>query len=210
LKYLLDEKAVILGIPRGGIIVAAEISCLLNAELDIVLSRKLGAPGNPELAIGSIGEGGKLFLNENLAWRVGPDKNYIERERTRQLAEINNRTRRFRQVKAKVYLKGKIAVVTDDGVATGATMQAALWAARQEKPKKLIAAIPVGAKESLELLVDFADEVIVLRVPEFLGSVSQFYVHFDQNSDEEVSRLLKESTGIKEASGKQKIDQKSC
>lgn len=187
-----------MGIPRGGIIVAGEISRLLKAELDIVLSRKLGAPGNPELAIGSVGEGGELFLNQDLALRVGADKTYIEAEKARQLAEIKNRIQRFRQVKVKVSFKGKTVIVTDDGVATGATMQAALWAIRQEKPKKLIAAIPVAVKESAELLANYADEVIVLRAPEFLNAISQFYLHFGQTSEEEVLGILKEAVRIKE------------
>lgn len=186
------KDTVVLGIPRGGVVVAAEISRLLKAELDIVLSRKLGAPGNPELAIGAIGEDGKLFLNEDLALSVGADKTYIKAESARQIAEIKNRIQKFRQIKAKVSLKGKTAVVTDDGVATGATMQAALWAIRREKPKELIAAIPVAARESVEELTNYADEMIVLRVPDFLGAISQFYLHFAQTSDEEVLRILEE------------------
>lgn len=179
-----------LGIPRGGIVVAAEISRLLKAQLDIVLSRKLGAPGNPELAVGSISEQGKLFLNEDLASAVGADKSYIQAEKARQLAEIKNRIQLFRRVKAKAPLKGKTVIVTDDGVATGATMQAALWAIKKENPKELIAAIPVAAKESVELLAGFADETIVLRQPEYLGAISQFYLHFEQVSDKEVLNIL--------------------
>ena len=114
------KDTVVLGIPRGGMVVASEIAGALNSELDIALSRKLGAPGNPELAIGSIGEDGKLFLNEDLAFRAGADKVYIETEKARQLAEIKNRVQLFRQFKAKVVLKGKTVIVTDDGVATGA------------------------------------------------------------------------------------------
>lgn len=186
-----------LGIPRGGIIVTAEIARLLGAELDVVFSRKLSAPGNPELAIGSIGENGKLFINEDLAFRLGADKAYIEAEKIRQLKEIENRAKLCRQIKAKVSLKGKIVIVTDDGVATGATMQSALWSIRQEKPKRLIAAIPVGAEEAVGLLADYAHEVLILRVPDFLGAISQFYDHFDQTSEKEVLGALKEAVRIK-------------
>jgi len=195
-----DKNLVVLGIPRGGVVVAGQVSRQLNAQLDVVLSRKIGAAGNPELAIGSVGEDGKLFLNEDLASRVGADKVYIETERFRQLEEIRSRIQRFRQTKEKVPLKDKIVIVTDDGVATGATMQAALWAVRQEKPKELIAAIPVGAKESVELLVDHADKVIVLRVPDYFAAISQFYLHFEQTSDSEVLQILKESVDIKGSS----------
>lgn len=186
------KDTVVLGIPRGGMVVAGEIARLLSAKLDIALSRKLGAPGNPELAIGSISESGRLFLNDDLAFRVGADKEYIEAEKSRQLAEIKGRIRRFRGVKEKVPLKGKTVILTDDGVATGATMQAALWDARQENPERLIAAIPVGAKESLEALVERADELIALRVPEYLGAIGQFYLNFEQTSDEEVLEILRE------------------
>ena len=189
------KDTVVLGIPRGGMVVAGEIAGALNSELDIALSRKLGAPGNPELAIGSIGEDGKLFLNEDLAFRAGADKAYIEAEKARQLAEIKNRVQLFRQFKAKVVLKGKTVIVTDDGVATGATMRAALWASRRENPKKLIAAVPVGAGESVRLLADYADEVIVLRLPRYLQAIGQFYRHFDQASDQEVMSILKEARG---------------
>ncbi len=189
------KDTVVLGIPRGGMVVAGEIAGALNSELDIALSRKLGAPGNPELAIGSIGEDGKLFLNEDLAFRAGADKAYIEAEKARQLAEIKNRVQLFRQFKAKVVLKGKTVIVTDDGVATGATMRAALWASRRENPKKLIAAVPVGAGESVRLLADYADEVIVLRLPRDLQAIGQFYRHFDQASDQEVMAILKEARG---------------
>lgn len=196
LKVLSGKEVIVLGIPRGGIIVAAELAHLLKVDLDIVLSRKLGAPGNPELAIGSINEAGRLFLNEDLALGVGADNTYVETEKARQLYEIKDRIRRFRHIKTKVPLKGKIIIVTDDGVATGATMQAALWAIRQEQPKRLIAAIPVAAKESINLLARYADEVIVLRVPESLDAISQFYVNFGQTSDEEVAGILKEEAGI--------------
>jgi len=192
----------VLGIPRGGVIVAAEVARLLHAKLDIVLSRKIGAADNPELAIGSVGENGELFLNDDLVSRLGTDKSYIESEKIRQLAEIKNRLKKCRLIKPKVSLAGKTVIVIDDGVATGATMQAALLAAGREKAQKVIAAIPVAAKESIDLLVNYADELIVLRVPEFLGSISQFYDNFDQTSEEEVLRKLKEAAESERQLGK--------
>jgi predicted phosphoribosyltransferase len=200
LKDFAGDKVVVLGIPRGGVIVAAEVARSLNAELDVVFSRKLGAPINPELAIGAIGEGGKLFLNENLASRVGATEAYIKDEKARQTGEIKERSRKFRQVQAKVNLKGKTVIVTDDGIATGATMQAALSVIRQEKPKKLIVAAPVASQESAEALSDYADGVIVLRAPEALFAIGHFYAHFDQVSDEEVVRVLKEAVRDRERS----------
>ncbi len=166
---------------------------MLQAKLDIVLSRKIGAPGNPELAIGSVGENGKLFLNDSLVFRVGADKGYIESEKIRQLAEIKNRINKCRQIKPKVSLAGQTVIIIDDGIATGATMQAALLAASREKAKKVIAAVPVAAKESVVLLAGYADELVVLRVPAFLGSISQFYENFAQTSEEEVLSALREA-----------------
>jgi len=193
LKGFRGKDTVVLGIPRGGMVVAGEIAGALNSGLDIVLSRKLGCPGNPELAIGSVGEDGRLFLNQDLAFRVGADETYIETEKARQLSEIKKRVQLFRQFKAKVPLEGKTVIVTDDGVATGSTMQAALWASGRENPKRLIAAVPVGAGESVRFLADYANEVIVLRLPRDLYAIGQFYRHFDQTSDEEVLEILKEA-----------------
>lgn len=191
LENLCGKEIVVLGIPRGGMLIAAEISKILQADLDIALSRKLGAPGNPELAIGSVSEDGKLFLNEELVFSVGADKVYIEAEKERQLTEIRNRVKLFRKIKPKVPLTGKTVIVTDDGVATGATMQAALWSSLKEKPEKLICAVPVGSKESIERLADYADETIALRVPRALFAIGQFYHNFSQTSDEEVLEILK-------------------
>ncbi len=185
------KDAVVLGIPRGGMVVAGEIALLLDARLDIALSRKLGAPGNPELAIGAVGESGRLFLNQGLTLRALADKKYIEAEKARQLSELKGRVRLFRRVKEKAALKGRTVILTDDGVATGATMRAALWDARQDGPDKLIAAIPVGAKDSLEALVEYTDELVALRVPGCLVAVGQFYLNFGQTTDEEVLEILK-------------------
>lgn len=201
LKHFAGKNVVVLGIPRGGVIIAAEIARQLHAELDIALSRKLGAPDNPELAIGSIGEDGQLILNEELAARVGAGRSYIEAERERQLTVIRERVQRFRMVKPKLLLKGKTVIIADDGIATGATLQAALVAVRREHPARLIAAVPVGARESVELLSEFADELIVLRVPDSLGAISQFYGRFDQISDEEVSRVLQKWAPSEELRG---------
>lgn len=193
LKGLRGKGIVVLGIPRGGIVVAAEMAALLEAELDIVLSHKLGAPGNPELAIGAISEDGEVLLNEGLLSYSGAEESYIQQEKARRLAEIKGRVEQYRRVHPKVSLKGKAVVITDDGVATGATMDAALWAARKEEPKRLISAVPVGPKETLERLTEYADEVICLRVPSYFMAVGQFYRDFEQIGDEEVLRILKEA-----------------
>ena len=194
LQELRGHKAVVLGIPRGGVVVAQPIAATLEADLDIVLSHKLGAPGNPELAIGAVCEDGQLFVDEAIASCVGADDSYIEREKTRQLRQMAERVRQYRQTLPKLSLAGRAVVVTDDGAATGATMQAALWAVRQEEPQKLIAALPVGPADTLTKLSEHADETICLQAPPFFAAISQFYLQFTQVEDEQLLEILEEES----------------
>jgi len=191
LSGLKGKETVVLGIPRGGMIIAYEICLFLNAQLDVMLSRKIGAPNNPELAIGAISEEGRLFINEDLALRIGADKSYIEAEKEKQLIEIRKKVKFFRQEKPKLSLKGKNVVLTDDGIATGSTMQAAILSVQKESPKKITVAVPVASLDSGEFLERFADEVIILRVPDYLGAISGFYLDFSQVEDSEVLKILK-------------------
>ena len=179
-----------LGIPRGGIIIAQQIADVLEADLDIVLSHKLGAPGNPELAIGAVCEDGKLFLDERITSYVGADDTYIEQEKARQLKQINRRIQRYREVLPKLPLQERVVIITDDGVATGATMQAALWAVRQENPEKVVAALPVGPEDTLKKLSEDADQTICLQSPPFFSALSQFYLQFTQVEDQELLEIL--------------------
>jgi predicted phosphoribosyltransferase len=190
LKNYHGQKAVVLGVPRGGVIIAQQIAGELEADLDIVLSHKLGAPGNPELAIGAVCEDGKLFIDDRLISYVDTDKGYIKKERELQLQEIARRVKLYRGVLAKISLEARIVIVTDDGIATGATMQAALWAVRQEKAEKIIAAIPVGPQDSLEKLSGDADEMICLQSPPYFAALSQFYLQFPQVEDQELLEIL--------------------
>ena len=183
---------VVLGIPRGGVVVAREIAHALDGDLDMVLAHKLGAPGNPELAIGAVCEDGRLFLDEEISSYMGVDDGYIKREKSRQMQELARRVNRYRSVLPKIPLSGRIVVVTDDGVATGATMQAALWAVRQEEPEKIVAALPVGPQETLEKLSHAVDETICLQAPPFFSAISQFYSYFNQVEDEELLKILQE------------------
>ncbi len=183
--------AVVLGIPRGGLIVARTLAGVLEAELDIVLSRKLGAPGNPELAIGAISENGKLFLNQMLVAQLGLTESFVEKAASSQMLEIVRRTAYYRTVRSKVTLKERVVILTDDGLATGATMQAALWSTRQEQPQKLIVTVPVGPVETVKKLAKDADELLCLRAPPEFFAVGNFYVHFEQTAEEEVLAILK-------------------
>lgn len=183
-------RPLVLGIPRGGVVVADMIARELKADLDIVLTRKLGAPGNPELAIGAVSESGRIQIRHEIADRTGADENYIEREMGRQLEEIQARRERYRSVLSKVPLEGRTVLLVDDGVATGATMQASLWAARDEGPKEIVVAVPVGAQDAIERLQRDADDVICPYVPPYFYAIGQFYVDFGQVDDREVIEIL--------------------
>src|SRR3989338_742547 len=185
------KDIVVLGSPRGGVVVAQYRARELGAPLDIILARKIGAPGNPEFAVGAISEDGHACLNEEYARQAGADEAYIEQEKRRQMAEIKRRAALFRKVHPRIPLKDRIAIVTDDGVATGATFEAALWSVRSEKPRKLIAAIPVGPGDTLKRLVRQADELICLRMPETFYALSQFYSRFEQVDDDHVLEILR-------------------
>jgi len=184
------QKAAVLAIPRGGIIIAQQIADVLEADLDIILSHKLGAPGNPELAIGAVCEDGKLFVDERIISYVGADDSYIEQEKARQLQRITRRVELYREALPKLSLKARIVIITDDGVATGATMHAALWAVREEKPEKIVAALPVGPEDTLKKLSEDADETICLQAPPFFSALSQFYSQFTQVEDQELLEIL--------------------
>ena len=185
-----DKQPVVLGIPRGGIVVAREIAEALGGVLDVVLAHKLGSPGHSELALGSVSEGGKVFLNENVVNAVNASADYIEAEKARQLAQMRRRTQQIRKVRPKVSLKGRIAIVTDDGVATGATTQAAFWAVATEQPEKIVAAIPVGPEDTILRLAEFVDDMVCLRAPAMFYAVGQFYSRFNAVEDEDMLRIL--------------------
>ena len=192
LRDFKGSGTVILGILRGGVVVAREAANILGADLDIVLSRKLRAPHNPELAIGAIAEDGRIFLDSAIASGSGASEDYISKEAAHQKAEIERRAGIFRKILPKHRLKDKTVIMVDDGLATGATMLASLQAARSERPSKLVAALPVGSREAVDRIEGACDEVICLRMPDSFGAVGQFYDNFDQTDDPEVIAILKE------------------
>jgi putative phosphoribosyl transferase len=195
------ENMVVLGIPRGGIVVAKEIARAIDADLDIVLSRKLGAPGNPELAIGAVAEDGKVFLQQRVVENLRVSDNYIREEKIRQMTEIARRSELIRRILPRIPLAGRDIIVTDDGIATGATMQAALWVVTQERPSRLICAVPVGPEDTLMDMAKDADDVLCLRSPPGFAAVGQFYRFFPQTEDEEVFAIMQEEAGRKGITG---------
>ena len=193
---LRDEEIpepLVLGVPRGGVVVSASVARALTADLDVVVARKLGAPGDPELAIGAVVEGGHTYLNEGVILGFGVESAYIEDEKKRQLAELRERLERYRRARPFVPRKGRNLIVIDDGVATGATMMATLHGLRAADPASLWCALPVGPPDALGLLAKVADEVLALSAPAFFQAVGQFYADFDQVPDSVVIEHLKAS-----------------
>lgn len=187
-----QPNILVLGIPRGGVVVAAEIARALHAPLDVFIAHKLGAPFNPELAIGAITSTGEVLLDEALVVELRLSNKEIEREIESQRQEIARRLEVYRKNRSPLDVQNKTVVITDDGVATGSTMLVALRTLRQSQPARLILAIPVGPPETIQRLGQECDQVVVLATPEPFWAVGRFYTHFGQTSDAEVIELLTE------------------
>lgn len=186
--YRNNPQVIVLGLPRGGVVVAYEVAEMLNAPLDIVVARKIGAPRNPEYAIGAITETGEAILNEYEVENIDPD--WLENEMFKEKAEAVRRLRSYR-IGAPAEVEEKIVILVDDGVATGYTMRAAIASVRKRNPKKIIVAIPHGAELSLLEIREEVDELCVIKIPRLYFGVGEFYEAFPQVSDEEVIELLK-------------------
>jgi putative phosphoribosyl transferase len=181
---------IVLGIPRGGVVVGHEIARALGAPLDVYITRKIGAPHNPELAIGAVASDGTLLIDHQLVRRLGVSQDYVEQESDRQKQEILRRLAEYRGEGPTPVLAGKVVILVDDGVATGATTLATIKAIKSQEPAKLILAVPVGPRDSIESLRQEVDELVCLHAPEIFWAVGAFYNVFDQTSDEEVKTLL--------------------
>ncbi len=188
LMHLKAEKPIVLALPRGGVPVAFEVAKALKAPLDVVLVRKVGAPGQPELGLGAVVDGANplLVLNEDVVALLRPSQRYIDAESERQLVEVERRRQVYRHGRAPLLVEGRTAIVVDDGIATGGTMKAVLSALRQSNPKRLVLAVPVAPADSLEELSRLADETVCLNTPEPYYAVGAHYRDFTQTSDAEV------------------------
>ena len=189
LKDYRNRHPLVLAIPRGAVPMARVIADALQGELDVVLVRKLGAPGNPEFAIGSVDESGWTYIAD-YAPETGADARYIEAEKKRQLDIMHQRRAQYTAARPPINPAGRIVIVVDDGLATGATMISALHALRAKKPAKLIVAVPVSPPDTLRKVEMLADETVCLAAPEYFMSVGQFYMEFPQVEDREVIATL--------------------
>ena len=187
-----DDHPVVLALPRGGVPVAAEVAKALDAPLDLILVRKVGVPMQPELAMGAVVDGSKpvVVRNEDIIRLVGIDEAEFKAVCDRELAEIERRRKRYVGERPHPDVAGRVAIVIDDGIATGATTRAALRATRMRKPKRLVLAVPVAPTRSLEELRDDADEIVCIEDHEPFGAIGYFYFDFRQVSDEEVIDTL--------------------
>jgi putative phosphoribosyl transferase len=197
-RRLMDP--LVLAIPRGGVVLGATLARELGADLDVVLARKLRAPGNPELAVGAVAEDGQVYLNADFPG--SRDQSYVDRETKAQMREIDRRRRLYRGACPPKPIEGRSVLVVDDGIATGSTMIAALHAARGQKPHELIAAVPVAAPDRLEPIRPLCDDVLCLHEAPDLFAVGQFYEDFRQVRDDEVVALLRSFTKTPESNHK--------
>ncbi len=179
---------VVLGIPRGGVVVADVLAERLGGTMDVILARKIGAPGNPEFALGAVAETGEVIL-QPYAYRYAGEA-YIRNEVARQLRVIEERRAKYRAVRPKEPLAGREVVLTDDGMATGSTVEAALAAVRAEAPSRVVVAVPVAPPDAVERIRDKAEVVVVLSTPPDFTAVAAYYDVFPQVEDDEVIALL--------------------
>jgi putative phosphoribosyl transferase len=189
--YRDKADVIVLGLPRGGVTVAYEIARALQCPLDLLIVRKIGFPGNPELAAGAVSETGTVVLNEDIVSAYGVSRAYLERETARQKEEIARRIALYRQGKGVPPLAGKTVIVVDDGVATGATAKAAISTLKQEKIAKLVVALPVASQEAEREIAPMVDEWVCLQAPAGFRAVGQYYADFTQVEDEDVVAMLK-------------------
>jgi predicted phosphoribosyltransferase len=189
-NYANQVNGIVLGLPRGGVPVAYEVAKYLRAPLDVFIVRKLGVPGFEELAAGAIASGGVRVLNEDVVRAIPYASEAIEAVTAKETAELQRREQIYREGRAAPELRDKIAILVDDGLATGATMRAAVKALRQRGASKIVVAVPVGPPDTCREIAQEADEAVCLNTPPFFQAVGQYYEDFSQTTDGDVRELL--------------------
>jgi putative phosphoribosyl transferase len=195
-----NEQPVVIAVPRGGVPIGYEVARAFGAPLDILVVRKLGAPGRPELGLGAVVDGDhpESVLNEQVVRALDVSPDYLQNEIRHQLAEIHRRQGAYRGGRSAMSLAGRTVIVVDDGLATGGSMRAALRGIRRAKPRRLVLAVPVAPRETIESIAAEVDDVVCLSMPVPFGAVGQFYDEFEQTEDAEVVRLLESAPAPKE------------
>ena len=187
------KDVVVLGIPRGGVVVAKEVADALEAPLDIVVSRKIGAPGEPEFALGAVTQEGEVILDRQAADSVGASNEYLESEIREKKEEVRQRMENFRGDAPYPSLKGKVVIVVDDGIATGSSVEAAVMSIKKRDPREVVIAVPVAPPDTVESLKAGGNRVVCLEMPGMFFAIGEFYQRFDQVEDTEVKQILAES-----------------
>ncbi len=193
LEHLRGKDVLVLALPRGGVVVGHQIARAMQASLDVYIAHKIGAPFNEELAIGAVASDGTIVLDDVLIAQLGVTSSYLGREIERQKREIQRRLECYRGKKPPPAVEGRIVILVDDGVATGATTKAALRALRKQNPARLILAVPVGPPDAIQRLEQEADQVVCLSTPEPFWAVGRFFLDWAQISDAQVVRLLEDA-----------------
>jgi putative phosphoribosyl transferase len=194
-RYRGDPAAIVLALPRGGVPVGFEVAHALGLPLDVLVVRKLGLPAQPELAMGAVASGGAVVLNDEVLRLLPAGSDTLERVKGRELLELARREQAYRGDREPLAVRGRTCIVVDDGLATGATMAAALRAMQNSQAGRIVAAVPVASSEALERIAAIADEVVCPHAPPWFSAVGQWYERFDQTEDDEVRELMSQAAG---------------
>lgn len=188
--YLRDPQAVVIGLARGGVVVAAQLANELNLPYDLVVVRKVGAPDNPELGLGAVSVEGEGVFNDELIALLGISQEFLLKEIERERELVQAQKVLYAEGSPELPLEGKTVILVDDGIATGASMKVAIESLRMQLPEKIVMAVPVAPKEALDAFALLVDEVVCLATPSPFGALGAFYIHFDRVTDEEFKGLL--------------------